>query len=188
MRFSGWAILIFSMSCVGCTPHRSMLVPDDNLAWSDHYSKGKDCLARGEREKATEHFLIASERNSSRIQPWLALGQLAFESGKLKAAEGYYRKALSISPRNALAINNLARIYLAEGRPLNGIDIQVEDALETAGPLTPYLWDTLSRIAIREGRYSDAQFALHNAETTAPSDPEFEQRLANSRQKLSSLQ
>src|SRR5258708_24719427 len=134
-----------------------MLLADDHVVWSEHVSLAQTCQARGERALAMQHYQLAAGRNSECSTAWLALGEFAFEAGDLKTAEADYRKALKIMPKNPVAINNLARVYLAQGKDLNGIDIMVEDTLENAGPLAPYLCHTLALINLRAGRFADAR-------------------------------
>jgi Flp pilus assembly protein TadD len=117
-------------------------------------------------------------------QQRVAEGNAAYESRNLKKAEVSYRKALKKNPKSAAAINNLAMVYLAKGELPEDIAVRLEDALEKAGDLQPYLFDTLANLAVREGRYTDAEYALQRAAEKAPKDPLFLKQLEESRAKL----
>jgi Flp pilus assembly protein TadD len=173
--------------CTGCTTLRVMAPSADTLSPAEHIALGKAYLSKGDKKLAARQFQAATDRDSKNLTAWLALGNIAFEDGNYPDAEAYFQKAVDASPRNPAAVNNLAMTYLATGKELKNIDVMVETALEAAGPMTPYLLDTLVRIDLREGRFADARYVLDKASKTAPNDAEFRKHLDESRQKLDAL-
>jgi Flp pilus assembly protein TadD len=82
-------------------------------------------------------------------EAWLALGNCEYQKGAFAKAEVDYRHVLRISPQHAGAKNNLAMTYLAENKKLDEAERLALEALEDAGPLKPYVLDTLAKIRAR---------------------------------------
>jgi Tfp pilus assembly protein PilF len=181
------ALIIGAWAVSGCAHIPRSVPPNEALSPGEHMTLGNTYLAQGEKNLAAIQYQIALRQDRAYVPALVALGNMAFDDQRWETARTYFEKAHKAAPKDAAVINNLAMVYLAEGKDLKGIDIMVEDALEGAGPVTPYLWDTLANIAIREGRYADAENALkHAAEAAPPQDPEFQKHLQESRDKLAS--
>lgn len=83
-------------------------------------------------------------------QGWLAFGNAAFGEGRLSEAESAFRTALAASPGHVGASNNLAMTLLAAGGDLIEAARLAEGVLAEAGPLRPYVLDTLAQIALKQ--------------------------------------
>ena len=70
---------------------------------------------RGAESEVLLYELIQLQPNDS--PAWTGLGNIAWSSGRLEAAESHYRRALEIDPRNQEAATNLSRLRARlEGR------------------------------------------------------------------------
>jgi Tfp pilus assembly protein PilF len=157
----------------------------DPLSATEHVTLGSAYLEKNERALAVQQYEAALRKDKKYVPALMTLGNIAFEDRQWNQARSYFRRALKASPGNAGALNNLAMVDLAEGKPLDRAVEQVEKALPLAGGMRPYLLDTLANIAIRQGRIADAEIVLEQALAEAPKDnPEFQQHLAESRQRL----
>lgn len=87
------------------------------------------------------------------------------------AAEQAYRKSLRLDPRNAPILNNLASLYLIEGRDLLEAERWVQHAIEIDPARKPYYLDTLTAIYLARAEYEPALAAVREAKALAPSDP-----------------
>ena len=79
----------------------------------------------------------------------LALGDAAVRIGDLKAAEDGFLRVLALSPGDPAASNNLAMVYLQQGRRLDEAERLARGALARDPALQPYVLDTLARIQDR---------------------------------------
>jgi tetratricopeptide (TPR) repeat protein len=73
----------------------------------------------------------------------MALGNMAFKEGDLAAAERSYRRALRLDRDNAAANNNLAMVYLSQGKTARA-ERYAKLALKKDGPVRPYALETLT--------------------------------------------
>jgi Tfp pilus assembly protein PilF len=180
----GYGLLI---AC-GCSHAPMAATPNNLLSPAEHVTLANTYLMQNDQTLAVRQYECALQVDSHYVPALVALGNIAFENNDLKKAERYFERALKLSPKDAAVLNNVAMVRLAEGKELKGIDIRLEDAVPNAGSAAPYLWDTLARIAMIEGRYMDARDALEKAAETAPAqDPAFQKHLAESRQELVSV-
>jgi tetratricopeptide (TPR) repeat protein len=180
------AFLFGAWTITGCAhvPQRIAQLPDP-LSAAEHVMLGDAYQRQGEKSAALQQYQLALDEDRRQVRALLALGNAAFDSGDWPEARAYFRLAQKASPDNPGVMNNLAMVDLAEGKPLTVARQKLEQALPTAGPATPYILDTLAAIALREGRYADAQYALVLAQDAAPSDdPDFANHLKASRDKL----
>ena len=100
---------------------------------------------------------IPSYRAATRQWPrnslaWLGLGNALYSQGELYDAEQTYRKALSIAADDAVAMNNLAQVYLDMGCRDKAL-ATIETALSSAGdgdPVRAHLLQTRQDILQRE--------------------------------------
>ena len=184
----GW-ILAGAVLVSACS-HVPIGIPVDQagaITPAEHITLANAYLAQGDQKGAIRQYEDALREDKKYVPALVALGNLEFEAKNFPKARAYFERAHKAAPKDAAVVNNLAMVYLAEGKDLKGIDIMVEDALEGAGPVAPYLWDTLANIAIQQGRYADADNALKKAaETAPPQDADFQKNLQASRDKLAS--
>ena len=182
-----WGLVILTGFFSGCSHLPIAASPNDVLSPAEHVTLGESYLKQNDKRLAKRQFEAALQADRSYVPALVALGNLSFEEKDYKRARRYFERAQKISPKDPAVVNNVAMVYLAEGKNLKGIDVMVEDALDGAGPTTPYLWDTLANIAIRQKRWDDAKNAIEKAAETAPAqDPAFQTQLQETRQKLAS--
>jgi len=94
--------------------HRMAIEKDPTLLMA-YTNLGLALLAQGKREEAIKTHRIAIEKDSNYSTAYYNLALAIRIQDKQKAA-GYYRKAISLDPRNAAAHNNLANILRSEGK------------------------------------------------------------------------
>jgi Flp pilus assembly protein TadD len=97
----------------GCSWLPKVTVIDDPLEKAEHLSLGLAYEKDGETELAEREYRLAQPLPVAS----LALGNLFFHKGDLPKAENYYRQALA-REKLPQAANNLAWLYLTEGRKL----------------------------------------------------------------------
>ena len=113
------------------------------------------------------------------------LGNSYEEQGLHDRAIEQFQEALHLQKNNAVALNNLAMVYLAAGKDLSKAERWAQMALNQGGPLKPYVLDTLATIYIQEHRYPEARKALDEAARAAPTDNKaLGDQLAKSREHL----
>lgn len=113
------------------------------------------------------------------------LGNSYEEQGLHGPAIEQYQAALHLQKNNAVALNNLAMVYVVTGKDLGEAKQWAQVALKQGGPLKPYVLDTLATIYIQEGRFSEAQKVLDEGVASAPADNKaLLEQLAKTREKL----
>lgn len=179
-------LLTLAGMLTACAELPPVAVVKDTLTPQQHETLGDSYLAQGEKIHAVEQYEAALHRDRKFVPALIALGNIAFEDHAYGQARSYFRRALKIAPPDDPGIsNNLAMVYLAEGKHLDRAQKLVEKSLPHAGPLIPYLLDTYANIELRQGRYTEARRALDRAAAAyPPNDPDFQRHLLESRQKL----
>ena len=169
-------------SLCACAHLPPLILPSDPLSAAEHFKLGDAYAAQGLKNDAAAQYEAAARLGSP--EAFVALGNLAFESGDLKAAEKNYRRALKLSPHLAGAENNLASVYLRQDRKLDQAESLALDALDRDESLKPYVLDTLANVYLRQRRYPEALVAADQAEKAAASDAALLSRLAETRKSI----
>src|SRR4029077_3557128 len=99
---------------------------------------------------AIQQYQSALDQDRRHVPALMVLGNLAYEDHDWKKARTYFRRALKAAPGSPGIMNNLAMVDVAEGKHLDRAQRLIDQALPTAGPLTPYLLDTQAQIARRK--------------------------------------
>ncbi len=171
-----------------CSSIPRVVVLHDPLTPEEHVTLGTSYEGQGLKEMAAREYQAALHQRSDFVPALIGLGNLSFESGAFQEAEDYYRRALDAAPNHSGAGNNLAMVYLSRGERLDEAERLAGNALGQAGPLRPYVLDTLARIYMRTGRYQEAKAILAEAEAMAPSENKIlHERLAQSKQELGAV-
>jgi len=154
----------------GCMHLPPMLRSRDALDPQEHVRLGSSYEAQGNRAEAIAQYEAAVASDPNLVEGWVALGNVAFTDGKLETAEVYFRKAVAAGPHHPAACNNLAMAILARGGNLKEAEALAREALGQAGPLRPYILDTLANIQLRQSRYAEALELVGQAEAATPDD------------------
>jgi predicted Zn-dependent protease len=76
-------------------------------------------------------------------------------------------------------------VYLTRDERLDEAERLATNVLPRAGPLRPYVLDTLAKVYAKTGRWPEARAALAEAEAAAPSgNKALQERLAQSKREL----
>ena len=114
-------------------------------------------LERARRlDEAAELYLQVLEANPESLRAWINLGNVEAGRGRPQEAEGAYRRALSISPGDPDALNNLSWLLLQEGSRLEEAETLAREAARSRGPDHALVLDTLARVQSARGRCADA--------------------------------
>jgi tetratricopeptide (TPR) repeat protein len=154
-----------------CSDMPRPVVLHDPLTPAEHVTLGMTYEEQGLQEMAALEYQAALQQRLEFVPALISLGNLSVEKGALKEAEGYYRRALVTAPDHPGANNNLAVVYLMQGRRIDEAEQLARRALEQAGPpLRAYVLDTMARVYMLKGEYVDAREALEEAASIAPPD------------------
>lgn len=157
-------------ACSGM-PHPVVL--HDPLTPAEHVTLGTTYEEQGLKDKAALEYQAALRQRHEFVPALIGLGNLSFGRGSLKEAEDYYRRALVTAPDHTSANNNLAVVYLMQGQRIGEAERLARRALEQAGPLRPYVLDTMAKIYMLKGEYVEAREVLEEAVSIAPPDDEL---------------
>lgn len=129
---------------------------------------GRLALARGNVDAARQKFELAAHATPYSIAANTMLGMLLQAEGHTQAAQHQYEQILSVNPRAAIAANNLAWIYLKEGR----LDQSLQYARVADEELhhTPQVDDTLGWVYYTRNQPLDAIPALAAAADADPTN------------------
>ncbi|MBI4375347.1 MAG: tetratricopeptide repeat protein [Elusimicrobia bacterium] len=148
----------------GCARIVGLIQHEDPLSAEEHLRLGHSYEEQGLHSSSAKEYGAALRKDKGFLPAIVALGNLAYKTGSLLEAEIYYLRALKISPDHPSANNNLAVVYLTRGSRLDKAEALAKAALKKAGPLEPYVLDTLANIYLRQGRLAEARRALDAAE------------------------
>jgi Tfp pilus assembly protein PilF len=159
----------------------------DPLTAHEHVVLGETYLKQGALEPATHEFEAAVKREPHHVPALLLLGNLAFQRQSWDQAESFYRRALQHDPDHAAAANNLAMVYLTRGERFDEVERLARHALQQGTNLTPYIYETIATLYVKQGRFAEAQAAAEEAEASMdPSNKPLQDRLAELRHEIAS--
>jgi putative PEP-CTERM system TPR-repeat lipoprotein len=104
-------------------------------------------------------------------------GSLLHAMGRKKEAEAEYQKVLRLSPNHAMALNNLAYLYLEENRSLPQALRYATRAFMLA-PQDDAIRDTLGYVLLKNGRIDQGVRMLKKASESSPKNPSILYHLA----------
>ena len=128
---------------------------------------GQFFRSAGNTEAALRYFdqaLLLAGTDDQKVEVHGQIGQTYHEAEAYEQAEAAYQAALAIDPNNAVALNNLAYMYVAD------LDQPTEESLALAYravdqmPNNPSVLDTYGWTLAKLGRYEDAAIPLRQAE------------------------
>jgi Flp pilus assembly protein TadD len=126
------------------------------------------------------------EQGLARLDDWLAkhpqdlaarlmAGQLAQQAGREEQAIGHYEQILALKPDIALALNNVAWLYMERGDPRA---LQLAERAHRLAPQDASTTDTLGWVLIRQGQTERGLDLLKEALKATPEDPTIRYHLA----------
>lgn len=157
---------------------------------------------------ARDSIRISAGTAEPQLDPRLAQGYAALQSGKLEAARQAYADAARSDPRNVNALLGLATVAMNEGRPedasrlyFNILDLDPRNAYAQAGLISlmgkadpvaaetklrqlisreplASLYFTLGNLYGDQSRWAEAQQAYFSAHSLEPANPDYAYNLA----------
>jgi Flp pilus assembly protein TadD len=187
MRWGKAATAVLAAALAGCAGLGGNRPAEDPLGVDEHMRLGMSYEDQDLRSAASKEYAAALRQRRDYLPALMALGNLAFQGGDLIEAEIFYRKVIRLVPSHAGANNNLAMVFLVRGSRLDRAEKLAKTALEAAGPFRPYVLDTLANVYMRQGRFTEAQSTLDEADKAcAPTNKLLREHLAQSRRQLES--
>ena len=122
----------------------------------------------GRLDEAAMRYTQVLEASPESLRAWVNLGNVEAGRGRPQDAERAYRRALSVSPDDPDALNNLAWLLLQEGSRLEEAEALAHDAAQGRGPDRALVLDTLARVQSARGRCADADTTYAEALALAP--------------------
>lgn len=168
VRRGARAWVVTALLAAGCAHLPPLTRSSDALDPQEHVRLGESYEAQGLRVEAAGQYEAAVRRDPSSVEGWVALGNLAFNDGKLESAERSFRRAVKAAPLNPAALNNLAMTILARGGRLDEAEGLARRALAQPGGLRPYALETLANVRLRQKRYQEALDLIDQAEEATP--------------------
>jgi len=165
---NSWAWWLVSLSLASCSGLPRIVILHDPLTPEEHVALATRYEAQGLTKQAAEEYQAALGKLPDDVTALVGLGNVAYQRGEMKVAEGYYRKALKHDPDQPAANNNLASVYLSLGKNLDDAERLTRRALMQQSPNKAYFWETLAGIHFRQGRLAEAQADLIVADSMAP--------------------
>ncbi len=138
----------------------------------------------GRLDEAAERYTQVLEASPESLRAWVNLGNVEAGRGRPQNAERAYRRALSISPHDPDALNNLAWLLLQEGSRLVEAEALARDAAQRPGPDRALVLDTLARIQGARGRCADADATYGEALALPALPPGQRTRLEEARREV----
>lgn len=148
---------------------------DIGLLAQTHLKLGNHQLQQKNREKAKMHFNQAIDLDPKQLEPYVALGHLAYGDGNHQVALSNFEKALVLGGRTPVVLNNLAAIHTMEGRNSQAIGYLTELAeLDPSNPKPQY---RIGLLALASNDLQTAQTSLNKAKKLNPLDPDIDRAL-----------
>ena len=158
---------ITAILLVGCATLRPVTTFNDPLSGPEHLQLASTYEKQGEMAAAEREYRAAVKRDRKDVAAQIGLGNTAFAQGHTKVAELAFLRALRISRDNPAASNNLAMLYVTQGRKLSTAEKLANRAAKDER-FRPYALDTLATIYFKQGRVDEARSAVTQARQAAP--------------------
>jgi tetratricopeptide (TPR) repeat protein len=119
-------------------------------------------LSRNQFDHARAEFIKLTQQEPHAVAPPTLLGLLAQAHGKFPEAENWYKQALKIEPRAAVAANNLAWLYAERGEHLE-LALDLAQMARSELPKHSEVTDTLGWVYLKKGMPDRAVRTLQDA-------------------------
>lgn len=135
--------LVVVAALAGCA---HLVVLHDPLTASEHNDLGVAYESSGQSGLAAKEYRKALRLDPRQVRARVNLGNLEAAAGRWGRAEGCYRRALSDSPTDQDAMNNLAVALLRQGRRLEEARALAERAVAAGGERESVYRATLAEV------------------------------------------
>lgn len=142
--------------------------PDSEKSAEDFYRKGEKADLATDRRAARELYRKALDRDANYVPALRGLAILDFEAGLYGSALEHLKNALSVSPDDPWSLFYAAACCYRLKRLDEAVPLATKAA--THDETAAVSFDLLGRIAMRQGRFSDATTAFQQALKTKPGD------------------
>ena len=123
-----------------------LVVLHDPLTASEHNDLGVAYEGRGQLSLAASEYRKSVALDSHQSRTWVNLGNVEAATGRWRAAERAYRRALRDSSTDADAMNNLAVALLRQGRNRDEARAYAERAVAAGGERDSLYRATLTEV------------------------------------------
>jgi tetratricopeptide (TPR) repeat protein len=119
---------------------------------------------------ALEQYQRAEKVNAGSDQILFQKGNILYAMGRKKEAVDEYQKVLRLFPNHAMALNNLAYLYVEENRNPSQALLYATRAFMLA-PHNDSIQDTLGYVLLKNGRTEQGLSMLKKASESSPKNP-----------------
>ena len=193
---------------IGPTSVQALLLSAETSLASNDLSTAEQTLVRARAidpssfEAATLHSQIAmnrgdfagarsilediARRQPNAAAPKTALGIVLEAEGRTKEARGWYEQAIALDPNDALASNNLARMYASDPSTADRA-VRLAQSAAAAMPNEAVPHDTLGWAYFKTGNPTQAASEIERAVALDPANASYQQHLDTVKAELSRL-
>jgi len=162
------ALIILSLATSCSLP--KIVVLNDPLSAEEHIKLGSIYVSQGKTALARDQFREAARQDPKSVRAWSLLGDAAYKMKEYTGAEKAYTKAIDLDPKDGDLRNNLAWVYVEQGKNLDEAQELASKAIELTPEHRPYYLDTIGVILMKKGKYGEAIAALRESTATIPKD------------------
>jgi tetratricopeptide (TPR) repeat protein len=168
-RIAGLYLEVGDLAAAGRNIDRSLQI--DPNSWETRLLKAKVLLTENSVPKAIVELEEAIKLNPHRPGPYNALAEVYKNRDDLARAEETYQRLLDRVPEETQTANNLANLYLEQGRLEDGL--QLARIAYAGAPHEPFILDTLGWALELAGRSGEAAAFLDAAMKRHSNHPEM---------------
>jgi len=154
----------------GCGGLPRIVILHDPLSAQEYLQLGRIYESRREWGAAISAYHSALKKGAPGAEVQRGLGDVYYRQKDYGAAEVAYRSGLRARPEDPLLLNNLASLYLTQGKKLKEAEALVKQALALEPRQRFVYLDTLGSISLAQGRPLEALESYQKAERLASGD------------------
>ena len=125
------SLLLLAGVLAACASHTS---PEDAKMSAALSAQGKELLSAGKNGEARDVYLGAVSRDAQNARAWNGLGVSYALLHKRAEARDAYQHAIDLAPNDMTAANNLAHLYLEEGKAEKAVELLEPYAKKKTAP------------------------------------------------------
>jgi tetratricopeptide (TPR) repeat protein len=145
--------------------------------WTPYRGVARAQAAQGERQAAEQTLRDAIPRVADPAAAGIELAQFLEAAGRRDAAIAAYEQVLERTPRNLVAVNNLAMLLVGPGADAASVARAATLVTPLASSSSPAILDTYGWVRLKSGDPRAAVAALERAVAAAPDVAEFRYHL-----------